>query len=180
MEDTHLVSCTISTQPFQVPMTWVIHNICCDFNFSLENKIHCIYESIKFIWFANDLNIGILFSHIPCGYVAHSLSETMYYKLSLFHQLAFIKNALWEDISILNTSHYWTKTLLPNCHLWFDRSECFDTLPRTFGLDPAYDNFDKEYMSTICGLCTIDSMEQYSLWKYTPSRTLSHFPRWWR
>jgi hypothetical protein len=46
-----------STQPFQISMTWVIHNICCDFKFDSENKIYCIFESIKFIWSANDLNM---------------------------------------------------------------------------------------------------------------------------
>jgi hypothetical protein len=39
---------------FKFPWLWVIHNICCDFNFDSEKKIHCISESIKFIWSAND------------------------------------------------------------------------------------------------------------------------------
>jgi hypothetical protein len=132
MEHTYLVSCTTSTQYFQVPITWVIHNICCDFNFDLENKIHRISESINIIWSAND------------WIWEHNFHTTMQVccSLSVWNHvlqvlLAFIKNAIWVDISIMNTSHHWTRTLPPNCHLWFDRFECLDTLPRTFGLDPA-------------------------------------------
>ena len=102
--------------------------------FWFRKQIHCIFESIKFIWSAND---WIWEHNFHTYHVAHFLRETICYKFSLFHHLAFIKNALWEDITILSTSQNWTRTLLPNCHLWFDRFECLNTLPRTFGLDPA-------------------------------------------
>ena len=136
------------------------------------------------IWSTNYWYRNITSTHTN-GYVMLGLCVKPF--ATSFH--VFTTLWIWESImlplgSIVRRNHYEVKTfhflvkaILLNCHLCLTQCECWDTLPRTCGLDPDKVQGILRSMPAICSLCMIDSLEpikhveMFTLW------TLCYFPQ---